>query len=64
MTLGEAICQVSKLLASGDLVREGHELLGLASDGTVVVIEGDMRRPTAARDVTRYIAAHPTPDTW
>lgn len=64
LTFTEAICQIDKLFKSGDLVQEDGQLLGLTATGEVVVIEADMARPTAARDVTRYIADHPTPDTW
>lgn len=64
LSLSEAIVQLDRLMKSGDLVREGNELLGLASDGTVVVIEPDMSDPKAAARITRYIAANPNPTDW
>ncbi len=64
MKFNEAISQITKLFASGDLVQEGNTLLGLASNGQVVTIENDMSRPAAARDVICYIMEHPTPSDW
>lgn len=64
VNFNEAIALMGKYMASGVIWREGNALVGKASDGQIVTLESDMTRPTAARDATRYLASHPTPDTW
>jgi hypothetical protein len=51
---------LEQLIKLGKIWVEGREYVGLAEDGTIVSV-GNVGQEEQAE---KYLAAHPTPDTW